>query len=324
MNRVTTFVLTLLFIFALYNVNKLNITSLENKAIDYMSKQEPPFSYTDSKDQPYLLNGQKAFEQPTIDMPETIKYKKTKYTALKEDIQRTALVIKKIVAFSVERTNPAFYFSVDARKLTEQMYLPEVGNNVTNTIVDLYDMLTTRVVVVENHPYVMKSEVVWTKQISIPFISKAPTEQRPATGKTIDRVTQWDNEILAASSKYGLEPALIAAVIEQESGGNPNALSRTGAIGLMQLMPDTARGLGVNPFDPGENISGGAKYLSIQMKKFGDIKLALAAYNAGPGAVETRKYLQYAETRGYISNIPRMIPKYQQYFNGTQAVTNNE
>ena len=289
-----------------------------------MATQEPPFSYNNNTiTQPYLMNGQKAFEKPVIDVQETIKHKKTSYLAFKEDVKKTFSEVTRLVAFSVERTNPAYYFTVDAKKLTEQMYLPEVGNNLTNTLVDLYDMLTTRVVMVENRPYVMKSEVVWTKQIAIPFFNNA--SEKPVTGKPRDRVLQWENEILAVSTKYKIEPAVIAAVIEQESGGNPNALSRTGAIGLMQLMPATARGLGVNPFDPGENIEGGAKYLSIQLKRFGDLNLALAAYNAGPGAVASKKYLRFSETQGYISNIPNnLIPKYRQYFNSSVAVNSKE
>ena len=287
-----------------------------------MASQEPPFSYNNTTDQSYLMNGQKAFEKPVIDKQETLKHKKTSYFAFKENVKKTFFAVTKLVAFSVERTNPAYYFTVDARKLTEQMYLPEVGNNLNNTLVNLYDMLTTRVVMVENHPYVMKSEVVWTKQIAIPFLSNPSTNV--VVGKPRNRVLQWENEILAVSNKYNIEPAVIAAVIEQESGGDPNALSRTGAIGLMQLMPATARGLGVNPFDPGENIEGGAKYLSIQLKRFGDLKLALAAYNAGPGAVQNKKYLRYSETKGYITNIPSLIPKYQQHFNSIIAVSSKE
>lgn len=297
-----------------------------------MSQQEPPFTLKDDTGaQPYLMNGQKAFEKPQIDISETFKYKKIRYDAFKLDLKNTMLVFKKTLAFSIVRTNPVFYFTLDVRKLTSQMYMPEVGNNITNTLVDLYDMLTTKVVVVNNHPYVMKSEVVWTKQISLPFINNTPPQtssaslsSQPVSGKPLDRVLQWENEILAASSKYGIEPEVIAGVIEQESGGNPNALSRTGAIGLMQLMPGTASGLGVNPFDPTENIDGGTKYLSIQLKRFGNLELALAAYNAGPGAVESNRFKKFAETRGYISNIPRLIPKYRQHFDGAQAVTATE
>jgi|GEM_PF-6484029 len=105
-----------------------------------------------------------------------------------------------------------------------------------------------------------------------------------------------------ASRESGLPPELIDAVISTESGYRPNAVSKTGAKGLMQLMPKTAASLGVkNPFDPAENVRAGATYLRRMLEKFGRVSLALAAYNAGPGNV--RKYQgipPFAETERYV------------------------
>jgi len=112
----------------------------------------------------------------------------------------------------------------------------------------------------------------------------------------------------AAADKHGVPRKLLLALIEAESGGNPNAKSRVGAMGLTQLMPGTAKDLGVtDPWDPVQNVNGGAKYLSRQLKKFGSVDLALAAYNAGPGRVAKsgNKVPDIKETREYVNRITR-------------------
>ena len=98
--------------------------------------------------------------------------------------------------------------------------------------------------------------------------------------------------------------ALFQALVWQESRFNPRARSSKGAIGYAQLMPGTAAKLGVNPHDPMQNLDGGARYLRAQLIRFRDVKLALAAYNAGPGAVAKHKGIPpYAETRNYVKRI---------------------
>jgi soluble lytic murein transglycosylase-like protein len=124
----------------------------------------------------------------------------------------------------------------------------------------------------------------------------------------------WAGAIDAAATKAGVDPRLLAAITQAESGFNPNALSGAGAVGLTQLMPGTAAGLGVDPTDPAANLDGGARYISGQLDTFGRLDLAVAAYNAGPGAVRQAGGVpDYPETQAYV----RRVLGYYQQLGGT-------
>lgn len=121
---------------------------------------------------------------------------------------------------------------------------------------------------------------------------------------------QLENLIERQAAAGGVSSDLVRAIIQAESSGNPQAISQDGAIGLMQLMPDTARSLGVNPRNPEENLMGGIEYLKQMAGRYGDLDKTLAAYNAGPGNVdkyggvppfrETKNYIQ--KVRSYLEN----------------------
>jgi soluble lytic murein transglycosylase-like protein len=121
----------------------------------------------------------------------------------------------------------------------------------------------------------------------------------------------FERMVDAAARRHGLDPALVRAVVAVESGFQPQAVSPKGAQGLMQLMPATARDLGVmDPFDPASNLDGGSRYLSTLVARYdGDLSKALAAYNAGMGAVARHGGVPpYAETRTYVN---RVLSRYQ-------------
>ena len=144
-------------------------------------------------------------------------------------------------------------------------------------------------------------------------MQRAKGEEKPASAEsgtsTLPLSVPQDSAYLpaieAAAGKYGVDPKLVSAVAEVESGYEQGAISATGAVGVMQLMPETAESLGVNPYDAAQNIEGGAKYLKQMLDTFGgDVRKAVAAYNAGPEAVhEYGGVPPYSETQQYVSSV---------------------
>jgi soluble lytic murein transglycosylase-like protein len=139
--------------------------------------------------------------------------------------------------------------------------------------------------------------------------------------KSVSSKSEVDSAIEAAAAKTGLDPDLLRAVIQVESSFRVKVVSGSGAQGLMQLMPGTAKEVGVtDPFDPYQNVLGGAKYLKKMLNRFGDMRLALAAYNKGPGRISSYHITdpddpdQYSKIpagcRGYVNKILEYYKKY--------------
>ena len=155
------------------------------------------------------------------------------------------------------------------------------------------------------------------------------SQDRTSSGDRYDsqllaRASQYDSIIEHAAVSCAVEPNLLRAVIVVESGFNSRALSKRGAVGLMQLMPATASRFGVsNPYDPRENVHGGARYLKFLIDRFGhDVRLALAAYNAGEEAVDRNggQIPPFTETMAYV---PRVLRIYKMLTAQPRATASN-
>lgn len=287
----------------MFGAGKLNWEPLEDWVIEKMAKQEPV--------------GRHHSMDVEVDIPETIAYKKEKYLIFKTNIKNTFQLLGSKIGIRNSAASQFTHTQGNNVELEyEQGYDQKISlsdweiikSNLSSGFSALRDMIAVRIFTEENGNQIIVKGVENIRVV---------VEYDPS-----DRILRWANEIQAASIKYGIDPAIIAAVIEQESGGNPEAISPAGAIGLMQLMPGTARDLGVDPYDPVQNIEGGTRYLAMQLERFGNLELALAAYNAGPGNVLNSRYLYFSETQNYIRNVPVLITKYEEKF--TRAVMTND
>jgi soluble lytic murein transglycosylase-like protein len=149
--------------------------------------------------------------------------------------------------------------------------------------------------------------------------TNSPSSQKKTSQKDTSNI-DFQDIVHQTASNYDIDPTLIKAVIQTESNWNDRAISKKGAIGLMQLMPGTAVDMDVlNPFDPEENIEGGTKYLRYLLERFnGDLTLALAAYNAGPSTVERYGYVPpITETKQYVKKVLSL-------YNGKTPYSNNK
>ncbi|NPA16046.1 MAG: lytic transglycosylase domain-containing protein [Deferribacteres bacterium] len=157
----------------------------------------------------------------------------------------------------------------------------------------------------------LSAEIICESQKGVIFCYNRPEKAKSTTAD--GRKAYIESLIKDTARKYGVDPELALKVAKIESNLNQQAVSPKGAIGVMQLMPETARELGVNPYNLEENIKGGIAYLKYLIEKYnGDIDLALAAYNAGPSAVDRYGDIPpYKETINYVRKIRGSVPAYR-------------
>jgi soluble lytic murein transglycosylase-like protein len=174
----------------------------------------------------------------------------------------------------------------------------------------LFDMLLKQLLGTEAIQGTMSG--LSTEPLVIPALSMPTASWGGALTDDSGSSSAYDDLISAAGAKYGVDAALIKGVIQSESSFNPNAVSSAGAKGLMQLMDDTARGLGVtNSLDPAQNIDGGTRFLSYLLRKYeGNVSTALAAYNAGPGRVDRLGIATDEDVAAHLQKLPQETQNY--------------
>jgi hypothetical protein len=159
---------------------------------------------------------------------------------------------------------------------------------------------------------VVKVQSVGTPAVIRRVLPDQATAVSPAAGRAGLAGVPYADLFTSAGSRHGVDPAVLAAMAKTESGFNSSAVSAAGARGLMQFMPATAAGLGVDTADPASSIDGAARYLSSLTQQFGSTQLALAAYNAGPGTVQRYGGIPpYAETQSYVQKVTSAAEAYR-------------
>lgn len=221
----------------------------------------------------------------------------------KMDRHETASIYKKAATDAIQKSkttsqNPQLWF-----RAANPQYVSQIRNLLPND--NANDVITNVAVAAMSNPNMTDKDlgIIIDREVRNEYAKMRTQNKSLVFGGN----TKYDEYINNYAMLNGIDPLLVKAVIKQESGFNPQARSSAGAGGLMQLMPATARGLGVkNVYDPRENIAAGTKYLANLIKKYdGNVPLALAAYNAGSGNVKKygNKIPPFRETQNYVRNI---------------------